>query len=212
MMGQPYTMKGNDKPDIDLSQQRLKSTDLDSIFDDRLPFIRNEIYARHGYKFSKPLYQKYFEDQEWYNPAENNKTIELNETEKFNAAFIKETEDKRAVRKKVIRNYLEKQKQRDQYAGDYLKKIDLDSIRYCGDRGYYKKIEYYDEGKIIERSYSISISKTKITVTSISVLGTPTKSITGEESLLLSPRGNSYEFYIDDKNRITESSIVIGLI
>lgn len=53
--------------------------------------IKNEIYARQGYKFSKPEIQKIFTSQSWYKPVEDNKSMEFSPIEKINLDLIKET-------------------------------------------------------------------------------------------------------------------------
>ena len=58
-----------------------------------LRLIRNEIWARHGYRFSAPDLQQYFSKQPWYRPVADNAAVQLSDTEKFNVDLIKATEN-----------------------------------------------------------------------------------------------------------------------
>lgn len=58
-----------------------------------LRIVRNEIWARHGYRFSSADLQEYFNKQSWYKPVDDNSTIELSPLEKMNIAIIKSLED-----------------------------------------------------------------------------------------------------------------------
>ncbi len=59
-----------------------------------LSYIRNEILARHGYTFSEPDLQSYFESQDWYHTDEDidNDHIHLTEIEVSNISIIKYAE------------------------------------------------------------------------------------------------------------------------
>ncbi|MBQ7582871.1 MAG: YARHG domain-containing protein [Lachnospiraceae bacterium] len=49
------------------SDTQLLTTDyLDTLSEEQINLIRNEIYARHGYIFKKEVYKDYFEKQSWY--------------------------------------------------------------------------------------------------------------------------------------------------
>lgn len=48
-----------------------------------LPYIRNEVYARHGYIFQTEPYKSYFESKTWYSPNPNFSEKDFNESEKF---------------------------------------------------------------------------------------------------------------------------------
>ncbi len=83
-----YILPDSDKRDI--TTEELKMMDKEII--DR---AINEIYARHGRKFRKLSFQKYFEKKAWYkgtiNPEDFDETI-LNEYEKHNVATMREYE------------------------------------------------------------------------------------------------------------------------
>ena len=54
--------------------------------------MRNEIFARYGYRFSSPRLKEYFGAKEWYSPREDNVDNYLTEIEKYNIALIREAE------------------------------------------------------------------------------------------------------------------------
>ena len=51
-----------------------------------LRYARNEIFARHGYTFSDPDLQLYFQNQKWY--KENGKQISLSDIEQQNVELL----------------------------------------------------------------------------------------------------------------------------
>lgn len=59
-----------------------------------LRLMRNEIWARHGYRFTDTELVKYFNECKWYKPVSNNNQIQLTETESFNVALIKSIENR----------------------------------------------------------------------------------------------------------------------
>jgi hypothetical protein len=73
------------------TQQRLV-TEEDLIEADSWEVMRNEIYARKGYKFSKKQWQDYFADKSWYRPTSSN--VKLSDIEQRNVALIKQHEEK----------------------------------------------------------------------------------------------------------------------
>lgn len=76
----------------DSATRLLTSEDLKDISKELLPFARNEIYARHGRKFTKRVYADYFETRPWYsvNPSYNynDDNKNLSEIEKQNVLTI----------------------------------------------------------------------------------------------------------------------------
>jgi len=60
---------------------------------DELGFIRNEIYARHGYIFQNSKYKTYFEAQPWYRPVSRNVDGKLSPEERLNVEMITEIEE-----------------------------------------------------------------------------------------------------------------------
>ncbi|MBS7146907.1 MAG: YARHG domain-containing protein [Intestinibacter bartlettii] len=74
----------------------LNEEDLSNYTSNELAYIRNEIYARHGYIFPDKNLQSYFESKSWYKPNENYKGDweSLNNYEQKNIQLIKSIEDK----------------------------------------------------------------------------------------------------------------------
>ena len=70
----------------------LNTTYLSRFSKDELRLMRNEILARHGWKFQSKDLQEYFGKQSWYKPVADNKTIKLNIIEQTNVQMIKSEE------------------------------------------------------------------------------------------------------------------------
>lgn len=79
----------------DSSKRRLTEEDLMYFQKDVLRIARNEIYARHGRKFSSEDLQEWFNSKSWYyglySPDQFDESV-LNEYEKYNVNFIKSFE------------------------------------------------------------------------------------------------------------------------
>lgn len=60
-----------------------------------LRYMRNEILARHGYRFQSKELNDYFTNQSWYKPVENNGDIQLTFLEELNVATIKFAESEK---------------------------------------------------------------------------------------------------------------------
>ena len=58
-----------------------------------LRLMRNEIYARHGYKFASADLTAYFSKTSWYHPGTDNSKIKLSPLEQLNVNIIKKIED-----------------------------------------------------------------------------------------------------------------------
>ncbi len=81
------------QPVSDIITGRLLNTTYLSRFSkDELRLMRNEILARHGWKFQSKDLQEYFGKQSWYRPVADNKTIKLNIIEQTNVQMIKSEE------------------------------------------------------------------------------------------------------------------------
>lgn len=76
----------------DASKRLLKTEDVENEDKYYLSFMRNEIFARHGYSFSRKETRQMFEVQDWYVPRSVNVTDELTDIEKKNIALIKKYE------------------------------------------------------------------------------------------------------------------------
>jgi hypothetical protein len=74
------------------SQRLLKAADVENMMKSDLEFMRNEIFARHGYCFSKKHLRQVFEISDWYIPSTVDIKGALTEVEKKNIALIKKYE------------------------------------------------------------------------------------------------------------------------
>lgn len=83
--------------DNEIAEEILANTLLNRHFLSRIPnkrqlrLLRNTVLARHGYRFSSPDLQEWFEEQPWYLPGDNN-SIKLNIIEETNMQLIKSEE------------------------------------------------------------------------------------------------------------------------
>ena len=84
------------RPDVgnwpEASQRLLKTADVENLPASELAFMRNEIFARHGYCFAKKEFRQQFENEEWYVPNTVDIKGFLTEIEKKNIALIKRYE------------------------------------------------------------------------------------------------------------------------
>lgn len=79
----------------DSSSRELTIADISGLSHDQLELARNEIYARHGRKFTNPTLQNYFNSQAWYTGTiepEDFTDDMLSDVEKSNIQFIKDHE------------------------------------------------------------------------------------------------------------------------
>lgn len=78
----------------DSSTRYLTEEELSNFSKEELPFIRNEIFARHGYIFSNEKYNNYFKTKKWYTPNPNfsGNPSELSVIEYANVKLIKSLE------------------------------------------------------------------------------------------------------------------------
>jgi hypothetical protein len=74
------------------SQRVLKTADVENLTKGELEFMRNEIFARHGYCFAKKNLRQQFENEEWYVPNTVDIKGFLTDVEKKNIALIKRYE------------------------------------------------------------------------------------------------------------------------
>ncbi len=70
----------------------LTERDLDAMSKDKIAYVRNEIYARHGYIFHQEPYKSYFEAQSWYYPDRYFDESDFSSIEMQNKTFIVEYE------------------------------------------------------------------------------------------------------------------------
>lgn len=78
----------------DSNTRCLSASELYGYTSEELSYIRNEIYARHGYVFKKEKYRNYFSSMPWYVPNNNlsSSASYLNSVEKYNVELIKSLE------------------------------------------------------------------------------------------------------------------------
>jgi hypothetical protein len=74
------------------STRLLKTADVENLPKDELEFMRNEIFARHGYCFAKKHLRQQFENEDWYVPNTVDIRGYLTDIEKKNIALIKRYE------------------------------------------------------------------------------------------------------------------------
>jgi hypothetical protein len=84
------------KPDVgnwpETSQRLLKASDVENMMKEDLEFMRNEIFARHGFCFKKKNLRQQFEMEDWYVPNTVDIKGFLTDIEKKNIALIKRYE------------------------------------------------------------------------------------------------------------------------
>ena len=74
------------------SQRLLKTSEVENLVKSELEFMRNEIFARHGYCFAKKELRQQFENESWYVPNTVDIKGFLTDIEKQNIALIKRYE------------------------------------------------------------------------------------------------------------------------
>lgn len=74
------------------SQRLLKEEDVENMMKEELEFMRNEIFARHGFCFKKKHLRQQFENEDWYVPDTVDIRDLLTEVEKKNIELIKRYE------------------------------------------------------------------------------------------------------------------------
>lgn len=74
------------------SQRLLKAADVENMMKEDLEFMRNEIFARHGFCFNKRDLRQLFEMEDWYVPNTVDIRNFLTEIEKKNITLIKRYE------------------------------------------------------------------------------------------------------------------------
>ncbi len=84
------------KPDVgsypQASMRLLKAKDVENEMKEDLEFMRNEIFARHGYCFKKKHLRQQFENEDWYVPNTVDIKGFLTDIEKKNIELIKRYE------------------------------------------------------------------------------------------------------------------------
>ncbi len=75
------------------SKEKLNIEQLERMSSFELRLMRNEIYARHGYKFKTFFMSEFFNSWDWYKPTYDNVNGKLTELEKQNIKLIKAVEN-----------------------------------------------------------------------------------------------------------------------
>jgi hypothetical protein len=75
--------------------RQLTEADLSGMDKSTLRLARNEIFARHGYKFKSDDLTAYFSQFAWYNPV--TRDVSMSSVEDFNVALMKSYEDSSAM-------------------------------------------------------------------------------------------------------------------
>ncbi|WP_343560017.1 YARHG domain-containing protein [Sphingobacterium sp.] len=73
---------------INASKQKLLEKDLKNLKKLDLEIIRNTIFARHGYAFTKPSIRQFFDPVDWYVPVSKDVSADLSPLEKDNIALL----------------------------------------------------------------------------------------------------------------------------
>jgi len=73
---------------INASKQKLVEKDLKNLKKLDLEIIRNTIFARHGYAFTKPAIRQFFDPVDWYVPVSKDVSSDLSPLEKDNIALL----------------------------------------------------------------------------------------------------------------------------
>jgi hypothetical protein len=74
------------------SAKLLTSEDVNNLYKDDLRYMRNEIYARHGYSFKLKEVREWFDNEDWYMPVSTDVRKKLTAIEIKNEKFIKQFE------------------------------------------------------------------------------------------------------------------------
>jgi hypothetical protein len=74
------------------SSRLLKEDDVNNLLKDELEQMRNEIYARHGYCFTRKTTRQQFERFDWYIPNSTDIKKDITAIEKANITLIKKFE------------------------------------------------------------------------------------------------------------------------
>jgi hypothetical protein len=72
--------------------KEISVLDILEYYPDRLPYLRNEIYARYGRPFAARTYQDYFNRQSWYRVRADYTDAWLSEADLHNAGLLRSIE------------------------------------------------------------------------------------------------------------------------
>lgn len=197
---------------FDFTSERLNISKLSKICDDELKWMRNEIYARNGYKFSNKEIQAHFENYSWYEPVSDNNQVKLGKTEQDNVTILKAEEERREKRAKAIKSYFGELKKgvlanNSAYALlegsqralliDILNRIQIDDITFCGQKGLYQVS--IDNGQSVSNYYLKVVNQDIM----LGYLNEDSPFLYENDEREIGGFGYWWEFDIDDNNTIT---------
>ncbi|MFD2565440.1 YARHG domain-containing protein [Aquimarina rubra] len=85
----PYTdLKAIERDNYIFSHRVFTKEELNNKTEEELAVIKNEIFAAHGYVFTKTKWQDYFESKTWYIPSDTDAVNKLTDIEKKNVEVI----------------------------------------------------------------------------------------------------------------------------
>jgi hypothetical protein len=86
------TIRGELQDSYELNVRLMTKADVQDLNAAELRILRNEIYARHGYKFKSSDLQRHFSAKPWYKSQYDDVSYMLNRIEKQNVQLISEFE------------------------------------------------------------------------------------------------------------------------
>lgn len=89
--------RSEDMFDIDASSYLFTENDLKHLSAKQLTYLRNQIYAKHGYTFKSQELTNHFKQYGWYHPTKNFTESSFNQIEKANVAFIKNYQEQNGM-------------------------------------------------------------------------------------------------------------------
>lgn len=78
----------------DASNYRFTENDLSPLTAKELTYLRNSVYAKHGYVFNSQELNNYFKQISWYHPDASVTAAALNSVERVNVEFIKNYQER----------------------------------------------------------------------------------------------------------------------
>jgi len=106
------------------NKELLTRRDIEKVDGKLWAYGRNEIYARHGYKFKTKIYRDYFNKKAWYKEG-GFSTKKLSEIEWANMALLKEMEEERKSSMPTTDNsYIFSRSNKDKLTEEQIRKMD----------------------------------------------------------------------------------------
>ena len=89
---QSPTPKASSEPSIFVNDPKLTPMDVIQYDPQKIPFLRNEVFARHGRSFKTQKYVDYFSKQSWYTPDPKYTDARLTPNDHANVKLLKSFE------------------------------------------------------------------------------------------------------------------------